>query len=130
MLSPGRALVGGVRGSFAGRQQVAPWAPRARRPFVRSWPTWSLVAPFTDALLRSAVFVNEQEGFAAGNLNENGISLWHTLDGGTPGSQTRASRPASTDCSAALDDCGQSARTEHCCHARFGSAREPHRRLL
>jgi photosystem II stability/assembly factor-like uncharacterized protein len=73
----------GVRGLFAGPQQV--WAVGAKGLVARSSDngrTWSLAAPFTDALLRSVVFVDEREGFAAGDRNAEGISLWHTRDGG------------------------------------------------
>jgi photosystem II stability/assembly factor-like uncharacterized protein len=74
---------GGVRGLFAGRQQV--WAVGAKGLVAQSSDigrTWSLAAPFTDALLRSVVFVDAREGFAAGDVDGDGVSLWHTRDGG------------------------------------------------
>lgn len=107
MLGPGRALVGGlgvvyrtedhgagwqpidigarggVRGLFAGQRQV--WAVGAKGLVARSsdhGQTWSPAAPFTDALLRSVMFVDEHEGFVAGDPNDEGISVWRTLDGG------------------------------------------------
>jgi photosystem II stability/assembly factor-like uncharacterized protein len=108
MLGPGQALVGGtsmvyrtedrgatwqaidvgarggVRGLFAGAEKV--WAVGAKGLVAQSSDqgrTWSVAAPFTEALLRSVVFVDEREGFAAGDRNGEGIALWHTRDGGS-----------------------------------------------
>jgi photosystem II stability/assembly factor-like uncharacterized protein len=74
---------GGVRGLFAGPEKV--WAVGAKGLVAHSsdiGQTWSVSAPFTDALLRSVVFTDGREGFAAGDRNGAGIALWHTRDGG------------------------------------------------
>lgn len=75
---------GGVRGLFAGPRLV--WAVGAKGLVAQSSDqgrTWSVAAPFTDALLRCVVFVDEREGFAGGDRNGEGTSLWHTRDGGS-----------------------------------------------
>ncbi len=106
-LGPAGALVGGVGVVYGTDDEGATWAARdvgARRPvrglFVgprRAWAVgakgfvatstdggraWSATLPFTDALLRSVLFLDDREGVAAGDRNDDGVSLWRTLDGG------------------------------------------------